>query len=323
MNPILAIVGAFLGIALPIYLVGWMVIASGRRSDAIGSKRSLALGPLTIPFAHLIPVGAEQMKKLRRTMLQAGHYHRKAAEEYLSIRNAALVAILAMGGYWLFDMYQRGQEIAPQLMVLCIIMVVVYTLPAILLSSMARSRTQRIQTALPDAVDMINMLVTGGAPLKTAIQRSSGELRSIHKDLACELAILDHQADAGSMELALKQFADRIDEPEVISLATIVRHADRLGGSVTSAFQDYADSIRRTRRQRAEERGNKASVKLLFPIIIFLAPSIYLLLLGPAALELRNFITEQNKPGGVLSQDLGEISSANEAMREAALEAQQ
>ena len=114
------------------------------------------------------------------------------------------------------------------------------------------------------------------------------------------------------MELALKQFADRINEPEVISLATIVRHADRLGGKVTSAFQDYADSIRRTRRQRAEERGNKASVKLLFPIIVFLAPSLYVLLLGPAALELRNFMVDQNRSGGVLTQDLTQIGQASD-----------
>ena len=156
------------------------------------------------------------------------------------------------------------------------------------------------------------MLVTGGSPLKGAIVKTSHELKSIHQDLSCELAILDHQAEAGSMELALKQFADRINEPEVISLATIVRHADRLGGNVTSAFQDYADSIRRTRRQRAEERGNKASVKLLFPIIVFLAPSLYVLLLGPAALELRNFMVDQNRSGGVLTQDLNQFGQAGD-----------
>jgi tight adherence protein C len=154
--------------------------------------------------------------------------------------------------------------------------------------------------------------VTGGAPLKGAIVKASHELKSIHKDLSCELAILDHQAEAGSMEIALKQFADRINEPEVISLATIVRHADRLGGNVTSAFQDYADSIRRTRRQRAEERGNKASVKLLFPIIVFLAPSLYVLLLGPAALELRNFMVDQNRAGGVLSQGVSQVEASTE-----------
>ena len=306
------IAGAFLAISMPIYLVGWLLIASGRRTDAIGSRRGLALGPLTDAFAFLIPVGNDSINKLRRTMLQAGHYHRKAAEEYLALRNAAMLAVLTLCGVWIVNISETQRDISPQLLVTCLLVVVVYSLPAIVLGNLARSRSQRIQNALPDAVDMINMLVTGGSPLKGAIVKTSHELKSIHQDLSCELAILDHQAEAGSMELALKQFADRINEPEVISLATIVRHADRLGGNVTSAFQDYADSIRRTRRQRAEERGNKASVKLLFPIIVFLAPSLYVLLLGPAALELRNFMVDQNRSGGVLTQDLNQIGQAGD-----------
>jgi tight adherence protein C len=306
------IAGAFLVISLPIYIVGWLMIVSGRRSDAIGSRRSLALGFMTEPFAYLIPVGQEPMKKLRRTMLQAGHYHRKAAEEYLGLRNAAMLAVLTLCGVWIVSISEVQRDIAPQMLISCMLVVAVYTLPAIVLGNLARSRTQRIQYSLPDAVDMINMLVTGGSPLKGAIVKASQELKPIHKDLSCELAILDHQAEAGSMEMALKQFADRINEPEVISLATIVRHADRLGGNVTSAFQDYADSIRRTRRQRAEERGNKASVKLLFPIIVFLAPSLYVLLLGPAALELRNFMVDQNQSGGILSQSPSQVEVRSE-----------
>ena len=79
-------------------------------------------------------------------------------------------------------------------------------------------------------------------------------------------------------------------------------HAEHLGGNVSSAFRDFADSIRRTRRQSAEERGNKASVKLLFPVVFCLAPPIYILLLGPAALELKQFVQRENRPGGALSQ---------------------
>ena len=69
---------------------------------------------------------------------------------------------------------------------------------------------------------------------------------------------------------------------------------------VAVALRDYSDSIRRGFRQRAEEKGNKNSVKLLLPVVLCLAPPVYILLLAPAVLELRDFIIRENKPGGVL-----------------------
>lgn len=312
MENTLTIVGVFLGIALPIYLIGWILTSKSRKQDAYGRRRSLAMGPLTLPLAHMIPIGTGPMKNLRRTMLQAGHYHRRAAEEFLALRNTAVLSVLILAAIWVASIVDKSMDAAPHVMVACMLLVVAYTLPTLLIHTIARSRTQKIQYALPDAVDMINMLVSGGATIQKAIQRTGKEMRSIHPELADELGVLEYQSDAGSIQQAFEHFGERINQPEVITLATIIRHADRLGGNVTSAFQDYADSIRRNRRQRAEERGNKASVKLLFPVVVFLAPAIYLLLLGPAALELRNFLVKQNEPGGVLSQDLSEATSAND-----------
>ena len=90
--------------------------------------------------------------------------------------------------------------------------------------------------------------------------------------------------------------------PDVAALSAMVQHAEKLGGQVAGAFREFSDGIRRSRRQQAEEQGNKASIKLLFPIVFFLAPPIYVLLLGPAMIELKNFVQEGNKPGGALSQ---------------------
>jgi len=305
----LQIAGAFFAIALPIYLLGWIVISIGRRKDAIGSQQHLALGFLTVPLAYLLPMGKEGMQDLRRTLLQAGNYHRKAAEEFLGLRNAGMLGLTAIAAMWFSQKSADSEQLAPQIFGFLSIFVAAYTIPTIALHSIAKMRTQRVQHALPDAVDLINMLMSGGVPLQQAISRTSQEFKSIHKDLATELAVVHHQSETGSMEIALKQFAHRIDQPEIVSLATIARHADRLGGSVTGAFQEYADSARKQRRQRAEERGNAATVKLLFPVVIFLAPSIYLLLLGPAAIELRNFIHQRNQAGGVLNQDLGEAAT--------------
>ena len=75
---------------------------------------------------------------------------------------------------------------------------------------------------------------------------------------------------------------------------------DRMGTHVAAAVADYADGVRRAARQRAEERANKTSIRLLFPVILCLAPPIYVLLCGPPVLKLRNFLIEGHKPGGVL-----------------------
>lgn len=181
-------------------------------------------------------------------------------------------------------------------------LVLLFEIPRVVLSSQAEARRKRIQYALPDALDMINMTVTGGLPLRNALHRVGRELKTTHPDSACELTIIDRQSESGSLDQALRHFAARIDTPDVTVLATMVRHAEQLGGNVSGAFRDFADSIRRTRRQSAEERGNKASVKMLFPVVFCLAPSIYILFLGPAALELKQFVQRENRPGGALSQ---------------------
>lgn len=107
------------------------------------------------------------------------------------------------------------------------------------------------------------------------------------------------------------QFAKRVNVPDVTVLATMVRHAEKLGGSISGAFREFADSIRRTRRQLAEERGNKASVKLMFPTILCLTPPVYILLLGPAVIDIKNFIQRETRQGGVLDQSLAPNSRQN------------
>ena len=115
------------------------------------------------------------------------------------------------------------------------------------------------------------------------------------------MEIIRRQAEAHTLENALTQFADRINVAEIKSLAALVTQTERLGTNVATALRDYADSIRRGFRQRAEEQGNKNSIKLLLPVTLCLAPPVYILLLAPAVLELRDFIIRENRPGGVLA----------------------
>jgi tight adherence protein C len=305
----LLVTGVFLAISLLIMLAGRILIGSGRNrlpeADQVGSRRPLVLGPLTEAFAWIIPVSQSKQDSLRKDLVAAGYFHRKAIEEYLGFRNAAAMAWLVFTGCAVVLLADPTENVTPTILIgSAVVFGFLLAIPRIVLSSQSESRRNRIRFALPDSLDMINMMVTGGLPLRQAIQRVQKDLRRAHPDMACELAIISHHAETGSMDLALRQFASRVNIPDVTVLATMVRHAEQLGGNITSAFREFADSIRRTRRQLAEERGNKSTVKLMFPTILCLTPPVYILLLGPAVIEIKNFIQTGNRPGGALSQSI-------------------
>ena len=302
MNPELMIATVFAGVAIGIFCVGRLMMGVRNELPGTGPRRPLALGNLTLGLAGVIPTGETKRDKLKNILVKAGYYGRYAVDEFLALRNAAMVAWLIGIALIVATLVKPDQDLLPIGIVTLVGLLVLYSLPMITITLQSRRRVDQIKHALPDALDLINMMVTGGLPLAQAIKRASGELKSSHPQVACEMAIINHQASAGSLRQALEQFGLRIDEPEVVSLSTLVQHADQLGGNIAGAFADFSDSIRRSRRQRAEERGNKASIKLLFPVIFFLAPPIYILLLGPAMLEMRDFVVRQNQAGGVLDQ---------------------
>ena len=300
---------AFLGVGFLVFLIGrWLMFGVRNRLP----EASQPLGRLTSAFAGMLPVSDSFREKLSQNLLRAGYYRRHADEAFLAVRNAALTAHFLLLASALAVLDWTPQETTWLLGVGGAVLVLIFALPRLVLESQAKARLLRIERALPDALDMINMMVVGGSPVRRAIQRVGRDLADTHPDLACELTIVDRQTEAGSQEQALQQFAKRIDAPDVTALAALVGHAERLGGNVASAFRDYADSIRRSRRQRAEERGNKAAVKLLFPVVFCLAPPIYILLLGPAALELRNFVNQESRPGGALSQTTVPVQSSEQ-----------
>ncbi|QDU99204.1 type II secretion system F family protein [Lignipirellula cremea] len=297
--------GAFFSIFLLLFILGRLVFGIGRNDTeaAIGSKRPLVLGGITEAFAGVLPVTQSKRDSLQADLTRAGYHHRKALAEFLGMRNAAATGWVIFIAAAIVLTTQPGENFSTQFAIFgAVVLLIIFTLPKLTLSALATGRCSRIEYALPDALDMINMMVTGGLPLRRAVERVSAELKTTHPDLACELAIVDHQTEAGSLQQALREFAKRIDAPDVIALASMVQHADRLGGNVAGALRDFSDGVRRTRRQRAEERGNKASVKILFPIVLCLTPPIYVLLLGPGILEMRNFFVKENKTNGMFMQ---------------------
>jgi tight adherence protein C len=116
-----------------------------------------------------------------------------------------------------------------------------------------------------------------------------------------ELEIVRRHAEADTMAKALKEFARRMNAPDVNALASLVSQTEKTGTHVATAVTEFADGIRRQFRQRAEERASKTTIRMLFPVIFCLAPPVFILLLGPPVLQLRNFVKQAHAPGGVLN----------------------
>jgi tight adherence protein C len=282
------------------------VVRGGRNRDdaavAGARRRALLFGPLTAALAGILPCSASTREKLARFLRQAGHYHRHALSEFLALRNTLVAGWVLLAATALVVITDPGDEAASPIIVGGLVVAfVLYSLPRLILEVMGRNRVQRIEESLPDALDMATMCMSGGVPLQAALVRVSDEMQSIHPDLAFELRVVGRQMDAGSLDTAVRQFAARIEAPEVQSLAAILGQTERQGAGVAAAFERFADNVRLNRRQRSEEAGNKTAIKLLFPLVFCLAPPVYLMLLGPAVVELSDFVKVQRKPGGAIS----------------------
>lgn len=159
--------------------------------------------------------------------------------------------------------------------------------PSFWLDRRKKKRQTMLRRALPDACDLLVICMEGGLSLTGALRRVVGELRTAHPVLADELNIVQRKAQLGEpLANALSSFAVRCDLQEIRTLAAAVKSAEKFGSSMVKALQNYAESLRVHRQQRAEEMAQTASTKVLFPTLLFIFPSILIIILGPAAIQM-------------------------------------
>jgi tight adherence protein C len=163
--------------------------------------------------------------------------------------------------------------------------------PGLWLDWQVDARKWRIRDGLPDTLDLLVVCLEAGSSVDQAIVKSTNELEVAYPDIADELRIVTAEIRAGkSRNDAFKGFAQRTRLDEVRALATMLVQTERFGTSVAQALRAHADSVRTQRRQRAEEQASKVAIKLVFPLVIFLFPALYVVLLGPPVLDiLRTF----------------------------------
>ena len=164
-----------------------------------------------------------------------------------------------------------------------------FYLPDIWLRQKTDKRKEKILNALPDALDLLVICVESGMGLDSAIYRVAQETKLNSPELSDELQLMNLELRAGkSRRDALKNLALRTNLDEINSLVTLLIQTDQFGTSMADALRVYSDSYRTERFQRAEELAAKLPVKLIFPLVIFIFPSLFVVLLGPAAISIYN-----------------------------------
>jgi tight adherence protein C len=164
-----------------------------------------------------------------------------------------------------------------------------FYLPDIILWFMARHRKEQIFLGLPDVLDLLVVCVEAGLGLDQAMRKVSDEMKKTCRTLSEEFTLCNFHLQMGRpRNEVLQDLGARTGVDDLRSLAAILIQADKFGSSVAQALRVQSDSMRTRRRQLAEEKAAKTAVKLIFPLVIFIFPAIFVVLVGPAAITIVN-----------------------------------
>ena len=239
---------------------------------------------MATPLSRIAPPSAAEAKKLQKQLMHAGYRSPNAAAVYRALQLLSLAFFPAVVALVCAVM---GRPLGSAAVWILAAFVVGFALPRDVLRRMIKSRQQRVQWGLADALDLMVVSIEAGLGLNAALVRVGEELKEVHPDICEELAMTNMEIRVGRDRAeALRNLAERTGVEDLRSLCAMLIQADRFGTSIARAVRVYADSLRTKRRQRAEQAAQKAAVKLLFPLACFLFPVLFIVLLGPAFINL-------------------------------------
>jgi len=255
---------------------GVVAAPGGRGAVARPSHRPLV--GLATRLGNLVAgqVGGLREEKLRSELLAAGVY---------GLAPRALLGFAVVGAVLLGLVALLYDVSSPILRVALIVLAVRvgWGLPLFAVRRRARSRLETIDRTLPDLIDLLVVTVEAGLGFASSLQVAAGRLTGPLGD-ELRLTLQEHRMGRGLKE-ALEQMLGRAETPAMRSFVRAVTQGEALGVSIGSILRGLSLEMRRRRRQRAEERAQKAPVKMLFPMVFLIFPAIGILVLGPAAFE--------------------------------------
>ena len=165
--------------------------------------------------------------------------------------------------------------------------VLFFFVPEFVLSRIIKKRARRIARGLPDVIDLMVICVDAGLGMDQATVRVAEEMALSHKDMSDELVRLGQEQRAGKPRLdAWKDMSERLQIEELDAFVSMIVQAERFGTPIARALSTFASNTRIQRTQQAEEKAAKTTIKITFPLVLFIFPCIFIVLLGPAVLTM-------------------------------------
>jgi tight adherence protein C len=232
----------------------------------------------------------ERFNAISRRLHQAGYRGNRAVRIFWGLRIFLCVAF-AFGG--MFIALSSGAAMSDFLLLAVTGAAVGYMLPFLTVFRKARARVLEMRETLPDTLDLIVVCVEAGMGVDAALNRVGREQNSQKLALGEELLLATQEMQAGAPRKdALLRLADRVGIDEFKSLVTFLTQTEEMGGSISRSLRVYAETMRDKRSQAAEEAARKTVIKLIFPLVFFILPAIFIILLGPPGLGIIEMLSD-------------------------------
>ena len=290
-----------LGVAFMLLVVSFLMatlavrgaVAKGRRIEhrlAGGSSFDVEAAPVEMGLlekfgSHLSLPGPEDITRMRHSLARAGYYDPSSVKIYYAVRFLCIVVpvlvLLATMGMLSAAIGPRGTVFA----MLCVILVGTMA-PDMFIRWRQNRRQLECREGFPDMMDLLTASIEAGLGMDAALVRVSQEIGGRHEALKVDLDLMNLELRAGrERHSAMVNFADRVNLEEARALATMIKQAEEMGSSIGRALRTFSDDMRQKRMLRAEEKAMALSAKLTVPLIVFIFPTIMVMLLMPAVIR--------------------------------------
>lgn len=300
--PVLLVTLIFLSLATAALAIGTAFVSPaspmGARLQTLLGRRHAPQQPTALrerleqvlePLSQAMPKSALEVSNTRLWLMQAGYRDPKHSTIYFGFRVLLALALLAL-------VVLTGRFVHSPIL-LVVAPALGYMLPRFMLKRMIKARQIEIRLGLPDALDLAIICVEAGLGLEQALDRVGVELRQAHPALSSELALLTLEVRAGKPRAeALHNLAMRTGVDDVRAFVAVLIQTDRFGTSVANSLRVHSDALRTERRQRAEEQAAKTTIKMIPPLVLFIFPVMFIVVLGPVIISLvRDFLPHVNQ----------------------------
>jgi tight adherence protein C len=241
-------------------------------------QTGFTIGNMVERFERVVPKSTAEMSVVQQRLIRAGYRSDSAVKLFYGAKVLVplILCILAFttgaGSYSPFFVYLVALGLG-------------FLLPDFWLSNRISARQARIRRGLPDVLDLLVICIEAGLSLDQAVVRTTDELVLAQPAICDEMSIVVLEQRAGLPRAdAWRHFAERTNVESVRNLVSVLVQSEKFGTSIAKTLRIHSDTLRTQRRQTVEEQAAKTTVKLVFPLVLFIFPSLFLVTLGPAAI---------------------------------------